>query len=183
MNRDEMLLIARGYSDHRDRVDRELEPAIIDSLKNTPAHLPVLEIGNRTGGSCVLLMWHAAGRLVLTCDADSCAPLIEKTARLLGLQHEHYQMAQKDFVNKEAWRFTFGFVYFDADHNEQTVVEDMRTIAPYLAKGCILAVDDVDTFKALPEIEGMEMVDFHVDEGTGFTVQPHGHHFMCWRKL
>jgi cephalosporin hydroxylase len=180
MSYEEMLAEAKAKSDHHDRVT-ELEPALMASLSATDPTLPVLEIGNRDGGSGILIMWHARPREFVSCDIGPAPGIFAEWSAKLGVRHTHFQSSQKDFINGEAKNHTWGFVYFDADHREEDVMEDMKAMVPYLARGCILAVDDVNEWSSLPEVEGLEMVDFHMDEGT--SLGKHGHHFMAWRKL
>ena len=184
MSYEEMLEIAKSASDHEVRV-QEFEPAIIESFAHTDTQFPALEIGNGAGGSAILILAHihkeGKHRELLTADAHDCPQLIVDWAKKLDIPHKHTQMAQELFVTDVAKNYTLGFVYLDADHDPTNVVRDIGILIPRLAKGAIVAVDDVEDWGELPGFEGLERIEYAVDEGNKLGV--HGHHISFWRKL
>ena len=190
---EEVLKVAQDHSDHGTRV-QEFEPALIQALRDTSPKNPVLEIGNRDGGSALWIMWNiyeeAEQRKLITVDVNDQPTLIAEWATKLGLPVvEHHRMAQEDFVKGLVWlpvsdiptARCYGFVYLDADHGEATVTRDMRILANYVCKGGIIAVDDVESWKELPVVEGLERIEFNVDEGNQSS-PIHGHHIAFWVK-
>lgn len=184
MSYEELLKLASEKSDHGDRVV-ELEPAIEEAIRNTSPEYPALEIGNREGGSALLIMLYinteGKRRDFITCDTNSWPKLIVEWTKKLGINSAHYQMTQELFVADVAKNYTFGFVYLDADHNQTNVVRDIGILIPRLAKGAIVAVDDVESWGELPGFEGLERIEFAVDEGHKLGV--HGHHIIYYRRL
>ena len=180
---EETLQIAKSKSDHGNRV-QEFEPAIVESLQNTDAQYPALEIGNRDGGSATLILWHIykenKGRKLITCDTSDQPETIVSAAQRLGLDvPHHYKMTQKDFLRTD-FLYTFGFIYLDADHDYNNVKADLSILK--LTKGAIVAVDDVESWPELPQIDGLERIEYQVDEGRGGK-GVHGHHIAFWRKI
>ena len=190
--REIVLRTAQDHSDHGTRV-QEFEPALIQSLRDTSPENPVLEIGNRDGGSALWIMWNlyedAERRKLITVDVNAQPTLIAEWATKLEIPTEHHKMSQEDFIkgllylpNSEITTARcYAFVYLDADHGEATVTRDLRILANYVCKGGIIAVDDVESWKELPVIDGLERIEFKVDEGN--QVSPvHGHHIAFWVK-
>ena len=176
---EEILIRAIAQSDHHERV-QEIEPAIIDAIKNTPIYAPIIEIGNREGGSAILLMWHSKGRRFYTCDAGACPKMILEYVPKFDLSdYEHFQMTQREFVTEHLPAY-IGFIYFDADHNRDSVMEDVRTTIPHLVKGAIVAIDDVNMWDTLASFEGLEEISYPVDQGA--QVGPHGKHIQFFKK-
>ncbi len=174
MSYEEVLNLAREFSDHQNRV-QEIEPAILDAMQNTPEDSCVIEIGNQNGGSGALIQFHAKKRKFLTCDQSPCGWAINKYA----VNHEHFQMLEADFVRKHLPQ-KIGFIYFDADHEAESVIADVRLTIPQLVKNAILAIDDVQEWKELPEFESLERVDYGVDQGKSLGV--YGQHILFFRK-
>jgi hypothetical protein len=94
----------------------------------------------------------------------------------------HCQRPQKDFV-RENHIVPFGFVYLDADHAMEPVIEDAKTLAPHMVENAIMAIDDVESWSSLPDLSavGLQRVDFKVDEGG--QAWPSGHHVIFYRKV
>lgn len=183
MEYEEILKIAASYSDHRERVV-EIKPALEDSLRNTSPIYPVLEIGNREGGSTLLIMWHlyieARGRHMITVDINKEASLITEWKQRLRINVQHFSMRQRDFV--EGPQAFWAFVYLDADHEEPSCVEDLRRFSNHMVPNGIVAVDDVQEWKNLPIIEGMMRITYPIDQGLPVGAS-HGQHIAFWRKL
>lgn len=191
--REAVLKLAQDHSDHGARV-QEFEPALIQSLRDTPTNAPVLEIGNRDGGSALWIMWNlyeeAEQRKLITVDINAQPTLIAEWATKFGLPTvEHHSMSQENFIkgllllpkSPIPTSSCYGFVYLDADHGELTVPRDMKILANYVCKGGIIAVDDVEGWPELPVIDGMERIEFKVDEGNQVHAV-HGHHVAFWVK-
>ena len=182
MTYEELLKLASEKSDHGDRVV-ELKPAIEEAIRNTSPEYPALEIGNREGGSALLILAHLGKegkhRELITADVNDCAKIVAERAGNLSIPYRHFKGTQEDFVKNNA--MTFGFVYLDADHVQTNVVRDIGILIPRLAKGAIVAVDDVEDWGELPSFEGLERIEYAVDEGNKLGV--HGHHAAFYRKL
>ena len=179
-----MLQIASPKSDHGSRVV-EVKFALEESLRNTLSVYPALEIGNREGGSALYIMWHlqteGKNRLFVTCDVNNAPQLLSDFARDWKMDWAHFKMTQERFIKDSM--FTFGFVYLDADHEYTTVKRDLELLVPKLAKGCIVAVDDVHQWQELPVIEGLEQVIYEgVDQGM-YVNKSHGQHVGFWRRV
>ena len=188
-----MLSIAASKSDHGARVT-EFLPALQDALKETPSDAVALEIGNREGGSAILILWHlhqeGRGRLLVTVDVDNPAPdalktLAEEWSSPWTPPWESYTMKQRDFVEKVSHRFRFGFIYLDADHSVETVTQDMRALAGNMVVGGRLVVDDVQDWPELPDLfdVDLERVTYEVDQGDQMVSKPHGQHAVFYRKI
>jgi len=176
--------LAGEKSDHAGRVN-ELESALVRSLKSTPESCPTLEMGFRGGGSTIYTLGTMLSlgqhRKMVTMDVggsmnDEIAGLMDSN----GVPHENYSMTQEDFIREKAGLYTWGWVYFDADHRQNECSRDMKLIAPHLAEGCILAVDDVNLWDEVPDFSdaGLKLVP-------ELTYQEPGHpkpHFMAWVK-
>ena len=177
--------LAASRSDHGVRVT-ELEAALVQSLKSTPESCPTLEIGFREGGSTILtlglMLEMGQKREMVTVDLE--ASMNDEVARLMdysGIHHKNYSTSQENFVREKAGICTWGWVYFDADHNQDTVARDMRLIAPHLAEGCILAVDDVDQWTDIPDFSdaGLKLLPEMTYYEPDRSPKPH---FMAWVK-
>lgn len=180
---EEALKEASEKSDHGKRVI-ELEPAIKEALANTSPEYPFLEIGNRDGGSAILTMWYIANenknRAFETCDTAEQSKNIAEWVQKLNINYlGHNKKTQFDFVRQNE-RF-YGFIYLDANHKYEEVKEDLSILKEFVCKGAIIAIDDVEGWPELPHIEGLEMVEYQVDEGE--KRGEHGHHFISYRKL
>lgn len=183
MEYEEILGIAASHSDHRERVV-EIKPALEDALRNTSPIYPVLEIGNREGGSALLIMWHlyieARGRGMVTVDIGKETSLITEWKQRLRITAPHFISKQRDYV--KGMQTPWAFVYLDADHNEASCVEDLQTFSPHMVPMGIVAVDDVHEWKSLPIIEGMLRIAYPIDQGLPVGAS-HGQHIAFWRKL
>ena len=175
MDYDEMLKEAES-SDHGQRIVKELEPALKDALSRTTA--PALEIGNREGGSGAVIIYYldleGRNRRFVTVDINVAPERITRLAK----NHEHFRAEQKDWVvqNKEI----FGFMFLDAEHDRDPVVKDMETLAPYLAEGGIMVVDDTNDWKDIPDdFAGLKRTDYgmrDIDSGNP-------DHVCYWTKV
>ena len=180
---EEALKEATEHSDHGARVI-ELEPAIKEALANTLPEYPFLEIGNRDGGSAILIMWYIANegknRAFETCDTGEQSKNIAEWVQKLNVNYLGYnQKLQYGFVRQN--ERVYGFIYLDADHKYENVKEDLNILKEFVCKGGIIAVDDVEGWPDLPYIEGTALVNYDIDEGE--KRGSHGHHFIAYRKL
>ena len=180
---EEALKEAGNHSDHGVRVI-EIEPALKEALANTSPEYPCLEIGNRDGGSAILIMWHlyneGKNRAFETCDAGSQTNKIAEWVTKLNINYlGHNQKPQYDFVRLN--ERVYGFIYLDAEHGYEPIKADLIILKEFVSKGGIIAIDDVEGWPELPHIEGLEMVEFKIDEGN--QLGQHGHHFIAYRKL
>ena len=185
MNYDEMLQHSEA-SDHGRRIVSELEQAIKESFANTSIDYPALEIGNRDGGSAIVAIYYIGlvepRRKFVSVDSGACPARITEWTGKLGIPHQHFQMPQADFVKDD--KTEWGFIFLDADHGYETVKRDMEILAPRLAKGGMMVVDDVHEWPELPVIEGLERIELKVDEGDrDWSNTKTGHHIAFWRKL
>lgn len=166
MNYDEMKEHAK-YSDHQQRIISELEQPLKDALARTPPSFPVLEIGNREGGSAAVQLYYIGledkKRRFVTVDSGDAVRRIAQISESLGIDWKHYKSAQTDWVKQNVE--TFGFIFLDADHDQTNVSRDMRILAPYLAEGGVMAVDDCQEWKEIPSFEevGLHRVYYEVD--------------------
>lgn len=179
---EEALKEAINHSDHGARVI-EIEPALKEALANTSPEYPCLEIGNRAGGSAILTIWyiHNEGkkRGFETCDLYDISINVTDWVNKLNINYlGHNQMEQYSFVRHN--ERIYGFVYLDAEHGYEKVKEDLSILKEFVCKGAIIAVDDVEGWPELPHIEGLEMVEYQVDEGEKRGA--HGHHCISYRK-
>jgi predicted O-methyltransferase YrrM len=181
---EDIIKIAGEHSDHHERVT-ELEPAIIDSLNHTSPEYPTLEIGTQNGGSALLTMYHVkqegGNRAMITVDVNPSPGILAEWADKWGVAWGHVQSKQRDFV-MGAHIVPYGFVYLDADHAIETVCEDVLTLAPHMARGAIMAIDDVQDWTSLPDFKdvGLEPVNFKIDQGP--AISRNGVHIIFFRK-
>lgn len=182
MEYEEILKLAKTNSDHGDRV-QEFEPALVESLANTNEIYPALEIGNKDGGSGVLIMWHLwkenKKRVFISVDLNDAPSLFVEYAEKLGIDWAHYKKPQAEFIKENG--VMYGFVYLDAEHDMYKVKEDVIKLTPVLAKGCIVAIDDVEGWEELPEFYNLQRVEYNIDEGK--SLGKHGHHIAFYRRL
>ena len=165
MSFDEFFAECALHSDHGVQI-REIIPAIQESLANTPAECPALEIGNREGGSTALIMWHLAneakGRRMVTVDTNTGMPVfMTETASRFGIVNDyHPNTTQETFVVETQEKF--GFIFLDADHNYHFCKRDIEVLSKKVAKGCVIVVDDVKGWPELPDMTGvgLERVEY-----------------------
>ena len=167
-------------SDHGQRIVKELEQPLKDALDRTPPTTGVLEIGNREGGSGAVIIYYMAlegkGRHFTTVDINVAPERITRLAAKTGVSHQHSRMAQVEWVPQN--RETFGFIFLDAEHDRNPVIQDMKTLAPYLADGGLMVVDDTNGWSDIPEVEGLKRVDYGMKD-----VDPGNPNHVCyWTK-
>jgi cephalosporin hydroxylase len=187
MTHAEMLELAGSLSDHEARVT-EFEPAVVAALKIAQPGDTFIELGVRQGGSTLLTAWHLmhahhTGAFYSVDQADQPPALAEQIAQIGYPNWRYVQSLQRPFLISELVRAApVAYCNFDADHNYDPVVDDMRSLVPYLRDGAILTVDDVNEWSRLPDIDGLEQVFFDVDQG-GVLGQYTGIHVAFYRKI
>jgi len=179
---DEMLVLASGNSDHQQRVI-ELEPPLVDALTNTEP-LQVLEIGNGSGGSGLLILYHiwkiGKGHAFTTVDRNDCPKLILEWAEKFKVPHSHFKLDQQQFIEK--LETAYSFIYLDADHRETEVKQDALVLGRQLVRGGVLVIDDVNEWKTLPDLSGVGLTPVSYDVDQGKTRGEHGQHVVWWKR-
>lgn len=166
---DEELLVKMKYfidrSDHFEGFIR-LYKEVYKLASIFDSDFPFIEVGNRIGGSAMLIMWAIKNsgrrRPFYTVDCHGTMPIDEIEKYYMDFMFNvsnyafeekinwiHFRMKSVDFIKiYELMDFykdfkRFAFVYLDGNHNPNTVEEELAYFIPRIVKGGLLVVDDV----------------------------------------